>query len=117
MEEDLLYLKKGTGKLCTIKENECVLCCNKDSIMFFNIPVFKSGYFRSEDERDEFTNILYEVLKDDFTIFKNNKLSDNDCKLLFDCIKTFILALSNIKKTKSVKDYIKLIKKELRELR
>ena len=116
-KKDLLYLRKGTGKLCTIKDNECVLYCSKDSILFFNVTIFNAGYFESEKERDEFIDALYEVLRNNFVMFKNDNLSENDCTLLYDCIKTFIIALTSIKKPGYIKDYIKQIKKSLRRLR
>ena len=95
--KDILYFKKGFGKLCIKETDECVLCCDSKKISFFN-------------------ETLYDVLKNNFVMFKHEQLSDNDCKLLFNCIETFIIALTDIKKTRSIKNYITSVKKYLKEL-
>ena len=114
--KDILYFKKGFGKLCIKDTDECVLCCDSKRISFFNVPIFNSGYFHSEEERSLFIETLYDVLKDNFVMFKHEQLSDNDCRLLFNCIETFIIALTDIKKTSSIKNYITSVKKYLKEL-
>lgn len=114
--KDILYFKKGFGKLCIKGTDECVLCCDSKRISFFNVPIFNSGYFHSEEERSLFIETLYDVLKDNFVMFKHEQLSYNDCRLLFNCIETFIIALTDIKKTSSIKNYITSVKRYLREL-